>query len=281
MTGASRPWDAIVVGGGHNGLTTAAYLARGGLRTLLVERRGRLGGAAITDELVPGVRVPTLAHTVGRLRPDVYRELGLKGHGLTLVQPEARVFAPQPDGRALTLWADAARTADELRGVVGSGCGGLPRVRPPRARHWLASSAAWPRPRRPTWATHRRTTRSPGCASGWAIAGSAGATAGTCCGSCPWRWPISSASRSPPRSCARRWPPAACSSRAWDPGQPAPRRSCWPIRPVTTAARRGRRSWPRAARARSPTRWRTRPAPPAPPCAPRPRWPASPPTGTR
>jgi phytoene dehydrogenase-like protein len=114
-TAASGPWDAIVVGGGHNGLTTAAYLARGGLRTLLVERRGRLGGAAITDELVPGVRVPTLAHTVGRLRPDVYRELGLRGHGLTLVQPEARLFAPQPDGRSLTLWADAARTADELR----------------------------------------------------------------------------------------------------------------------------------------------------------------------
>jgi phytoene dehydrogenase-like protein len=115
VAGASGPWDAIVVGGGHNGLTTAAYLARGGLRTVLVERRGRLGGAAITDELVPGVRVPTLAHTVGRLRPDVYRELGLKTHGLTLVQPEARVFAPQPDGRSLTLWADAARTADELR----------------------------------------------------------------------------------------------------------------------------------------------------------------------
>ncbi len=114
MSVASGAWDAIVVGGGHNGLTTAAYLARGGLRTLLLERRDRLGGAAITDELVPGVRVPTLAHTVGRLRPDVYRELGLKGHGLTLMQPEARVFAPQPDGRALTLWADAARTAAEL-----------------------------------------------------------------------------------------------------------------------------------------------------------------------
>ncbi|HXX61352.1 MAG TPA: NAD(P)/FAD-dependent oxidoreductase [Candidatus Sulfotelmatobacter sp.] len=115
MRAASSAWDAIVVGGGHNGLTTAAYLARAGLRTLLLERRDRLGGAAITDELMPGVRVPTLAHTVGRLRPDVYRELGLKGHGLILIQPEARVFAPQPDGRAVTLWADAARTAGELQ----------------------------------------------------------------------------------------------------------------------------------------------------------------------
>ncbi|MFI5262269.1 MAG: phytoene desaturase family protein [Candidatus Limnocylindrales bacterium] len=115
MAGHAGAWDAIVVGSGHNGLTAAAYLARGGLRTLVLERRDRPGGAAVTDELLPGVRVPTLAHTVGRLRPDVYRELDLRAHGLTLVQPEARVFAPQPDGRAITLWADAGRTAEELR----------------------------------------------------------------------------------------------------------------------------------------------------------------------
>ncbi len=107
--------DAIVIGAGHNGLVTAAYLARAGLRTLVVERRERVGGAADTSELAPGVRVPTLAHTVGRLRPSVVRELGLRTHRLSLVAPEVRVFAPQPDGRAVTLWADLARTADELR----------------------------------------------------------------------------------------------------------------------------------------------------------------------
>src|SRR4029453_5019197 len=68
-------YDAIVIGGGHNGLVTAAYLGKAGLRTIVLERRGSLGGAAGTTELAPGVRVPTLAHTVGRLRPSVVREL--------------------------------------------------------------------------------------------------------------------------------------------------------------------------------------------------------------
>jgi len=107
--------DAIVVGGGHNGLVTAAYLGRAGLRTLVLERRERVGGAASTTELAPGLRVPTLAHTVGRLRPSVARELDLRAHGLRLSAPEVRVFAPQPDGRAVTLWADVERTAAGLR----------------------------------------------------------------------------------------------------------------------------------------------------------------------
>jgi phytoene dehydrogenase-like protein len=112
--GAGR-WDAVVVGGGHNGLVTAAYLGRAGLRTLVVERREQVGGAIGTTELGKGARVPTLAHTVGRLRPSVVRELDLKAHGLSLVAPEVRAFAPQLDGRAVTLWADADRTAGGLR----------------------------------------------------------------------------------------------------------------------------------------------------------------------
>ena len=112
---STTTFDAIVVGAGHNGLTTAAYLARSGLRVLVLEARDRVGGAAVTEELAPGVRVPTLAHTVGRLRPSVARELDLTGHGLALVAPEVRVFAPQPDGRAVTLWADLGRTVESLR----------------------------------------------------------------------------------------------------------------------------------------------------------------------
>jgi phytoene dehydrogenase-like protein len=108
-------YDAVVVGGGHNGLTCGAYLARAGLHTLILERRERVGGAAATEELVPGVRVPALAHTVGRLRQSVIRDLGLAGHGLELIQPEVRAFAPQPEGPALTLWGDVGRTAEELR----------------------------------------------------------------------------------------------------------------------------------------------------------------------
>jgi phytoene dehydrogenase-like protein len=108
-------YDAIVVGGGHNGLVTAAYLARAGQRTLVLEARDRVGGAAETAEL-GGVRVPRLADTVGRLRPSIVMDLDLRSHGLRLVAPEIRVFAPQPDGRALSLWSDQARTVESLRG---------------------------------------------------------------------------------------------------------------------------------------------------------------------
>ncbi len=94
---------------------TAAYLGKAGLRTIVLERRGTLGGAAGTSELAPGARVPTLAHTVGRLRPSVVRDLDLKRHGLSLVGPDVRVFAPGQDGDAVVLWGDVAKTADGLR----------------------------------------------------------------------------------------------------------------------------------------------------------------------
>jgi phytoene dehydrogenase-like protein len=109
-----RGYEAIVVGGGHNALVTAAYLARAGKRTLVLERRGHVGGAAETGEL-GGVRVPRLADTVGRIRPSVVKDLDLRAHGLRLVAPDVRVFAPQPDGSAVTLWADQGRTVDGLR----------------------------------------------------------------------------------------------------------------------------------------------------------------------
>ncbi len=107
-------WDAVVIGAGHNGLVTAGYLAKAGLRTLVLERRDRLGGAADTSELAPGFNAPTLAHTVGRLRPSVVRDLGLAKHGLSLIAPEVRVFAPRPEGLAITLWSDVTKTATEL-----------------------------------------------------------------------------------------------------------------------------------------------------------------------
>jgi phytoene dehydrogenase-like protein len=111
----AEAWDAIVIGAGHNGLVTAGYLAKGGLRTLVLERRERVGGIADTVELSPGARVPALLHTVGRLRPKVVRDLELKRHGLALLAPEVRVFAPSPDGSAITLWSDVAATAEGLR----------------------------------------------------------------------------------------------------------------------------------------------------------------------
>jgi phytoene dehydrogenase-like protein len=108
-------WDAVVIGGGHNALVAAAYLAKGGMRTLVLERRDQVGGAAGTSTLAKNIRVPTLAHTVGRLRPSVQKDLRLSRHGLALVAPDVRVFAPSMDGAAVTLWADVAKTAEGLR----------------------------------------------------------------------------------------------------------------------------------------------------------------------
>lgn len=112
---ATPAWDAVVIGGGHNGLVTAAYLGRAGLRTLVLERRETVGGAVATNELAPGARVPTLAHTVGRLRPSVVRELGLRRHGLSLIGPDVRAFVPDLEGRAIVLWSDIERTVAGLR----------------------------------------------------------------------------------------------------------------------------------------------------------------------
>ena len=120
MTAASTStssirWDAVIIGAGHNALVTAAYLGNSGLNTLVLERRDRVGGSADTSELAKGIRVPALAHTVGRLRPSVQKELGLGGRGLSLTAPDVRVFAPQADGSAITLWGDAKKTAAGLR----------------------------------------------------------------------------------------------------------------------------------------------------------------------
>ncbi len=107
MTAVSSAWDAIVVGGGHNGLVCGTYLARGGMRTLILERREAVGGALATAEILPGARMPLYAHTVGRLRGSIARDLGLAANGLRLVQPAARVTSLRADGPPITLWGDA------------------------------------------------------------------------------------------------------------------------------------------------------------------------------
>lgn len=106
-------WDAIVVGGGHNGLVNAAYLARAGLRTLLLERRHLVGGAAITEELIPGVRFTTFSYALSLLRPEIVQELGLVEHGL-MVLPMSTTFQPGVDGEYLLLGPDADENLHEI-----------------------------------------------------------------------------------------------------------------------------------------------------------------------
>src|SRR5262249_38940759 len=107
-------YDAVIVGAGHNGLVTAAYLAKAGLRTLVLERRDRAGGALATEEIVPGGRAPVAAGGVGGLRGGGIRELQLGSPGFRASAAGGGVVAPSVDGPALTLWRDPARTAKEL-----------------------------------------------------------------------------------------------------------------------------------------------------------------------
>lgn len=106
--------DVVVIGGGPNGLTAAALLAKAGLKTVLLERRATLGGAAVTEEFHPGFRASTVAHTAGPFRASLVAELGLSGNGLAFVEPEPRLFAPLPDGRGLRLYGDPAKTASSI-----------------------------------------------------------------------------------------------------------------------------------------------------------------------
>lgn len=95
----SRPsYDAIIIGGGHNGLVNAAYLARAGLKTLVLEQRHVLGGAAVTEEIYPGFKFTVFSYVVSLLRPEIIRDLNLPKHGLTILPLES-TLTPLPDGR--------------------------------------------------------------------------------------------------------------------------------------------------------------------------------------
>jgi phytoene dehydrogenase-like protein len=106
--------DVIIIGGGHNGLVTAFYLARGGFKPLVLERRALTGGAAITEEFSPGFSCSTLAHSAGPLLPEIVADMQLARHGLKFITPEVAVTALSPDGRALMLHNDVKRAAQEI-----------------------------------------------------------------------------------------------------------------------------------------------------------------------
>ncbi|MBI2073779.1 MAG: NAD(P)/FAD-dependent oxidoreductase [Gemmatimonadetes bacterium] len=110
----SAPFDAIVIGAGHNGLTAAAYLARAGLSVVVVEQRDVIGGATVTEEFHPGFRVDTFAHRMGPFSPRVFEDLRLRTYGLEMVWPDPARVA-MADGRALSLFRDPSQTAEAIR----------------------------------------------------------------------------------------------------------------------------------------------------------------------
>ena len=107
--------DIVIVGGGHNGLVAAFYLAKAGLRPLVIERRDTIGGGAVTGELHPGFRCPTLTHSTGLLWKTIASEMDLRRHGVEFLTSDAQVFAPGSDGRALTLYNDVRRSSESIR----------------------------------------------------------------------------------------------------------------------------------------------------------------------
>jgi len=108
-------YDAIVVGSGHNGLITAAYLAGAGKRVLVLERRGIIGGATVTEEAFPGYRLSTCSYVCSLLLPEVIRDLELPRHGYDVRAFDPQYFVPFPDGRHLMSWLDGERTKAEIR----------------------------------------------------------------------------------------------------------------------------------------------------------------------
>src|SRR4051794_27229799 len=112
---AARTWDAIIVGAGHNGLTCAAYLARGGKRVLVLEARERIGGACTLEEAWPGVRMSPCAYLCGLLHPLVIEELGLAARGYEWIPAINGMFVPVDGGSKIPPWGGDHRGEGEIR----------------------------------------------------------------------------------------------------------------------------------------------------------------------
>ena len=101
----SNQYDAIIIGGGHNGLVAGAYLARAGKRVVVLERRHIVGGAAVTEEIFPGYKFTEFSYAVSLLRPEIIRDLELPKHGLKIL-PLPSTFTPMENGDYLAAWDD-------------------------------------------------------------------------------------------------------------------------------------------------------------------------------
>lgn len=124
--------DSIIIGAGHNGLIAAAYLARRGVKAVVLERRDIVGGAAVTEEFHPGFRVSTASYSLSLLRPDIHEELALASRGLVIQPKDPQMFIPLPEGQHLFIWRDSDRTREEIT-----------RIHPPDADAYLRWNAFW------------------------------------------------------------------------------------------------------------------------------------------
>src|ERR1700750_1368410 len=107
-------YDAVIIGGGHNGLVTAAYLARAGRRVLVLEKREMVGGCAVTEEIWPGYRVSTGAYLTSLMQERIVRELELERYGYQVDAKDPAFFSVFPDGRHFFMWQDRAKTLAEI-----------------------------------------------------------------------------------------------------------------------------------------------------------------------
>jgi phytoene dehydrogenase-like protein len=111
--------DSIIIGGGHNALVTAFYLARAGKRPVVRERRPIVGGCAVSEPIAPGYTGATLAHALGPIRPSIVRDMQLERRGVRFISPEPRLIAPGEDGRSIVFTNDPATTANAIRPFSG------------------------------------------------------------------------------------------------------------------------------------------------------------------
>src|SRR5437870_11437506 len=120
-------YDAIIIGAGHNGLVTAAYLARAGRRVLVLERRELVGGCVVTEEPWPGFKVSTASYVNSLFRPEIIRDLDLRRHGFAMIPRSPSSFTPLPDGRYLLMGPDKEMTRREVSKFSKKDAENLPR----------------------------------------------------------------------------------------------------------------------------------------------------------
>src|SRR4030095_11448568 len=120
-------YDAIIIGAGHNGLVTAAYLAWAGRKGLVLERRELVGGCVVTEGLWPGFKVAAAMYVNSLFRPEIIRDLELKRHGFVMIPRSPSSFTPLPDGRYLLMGPDKEMTRREVSKFSKNDAANLPR----------------------------------------------------------------------------------------------------------------------------------------------------------